>query len=280
MFPLLENLSHIWSALMSPSQLVAGVAICFFLLLNGCSTYSLKKSETPSATGYDALKYGQSSQPTHFEKEGIPVPFTKSIAVTDISYSKITGEDQKKEYGEIRGVSGSIKGMLIKAGFKVLQGVPNSAVADQNDDYFDINNRIKSGVFEGADYVLYGVLTEQTRNHLSAPITETQNTMAIHTLDVAVDFSLIDTKSLQVVASFVAMGSGSDSRIDGQVEGYEPNQARMMKQVSDSLAENVAYQLGNQDFVMTAGKPLLSESRVIPGTDKTRNDESGLKVYK
>jgi hypothetical protein len=54
----------------------------------------------------------------------------------------------------------------------------------------------------------------------------------------------------------------------------------MMKQVSDSLAENVAYQLGNQDFVMTAGKPLVSESRVIPGTDKTRNDESGLKVYK
>ena len=265
---------------MSPSQLVAGVAICFFLLLNGCSTYSLKKTETPSATGYDALKYGQSTPPTRFEKDGVPIPFTKSIAVTDISYSKVIGDEQKKEYGEIRGVSGSIKGMLIKSGFKVIQGVPNIVSTEQTDDYFDINNRIKAGVFENADYVLYGVLAEQTRNHLSAPITETQNSMAIHTLDMTVDFSLIDTKNFQVVASFVGMGSGSDSRIDGQNEGYEPNQARMMKQVSDSLAENVAYQLGNQDFILSSGKTQSIEPRVIPGSDKVRNEESNLKVYK
>ena len=196
------------------------------------------------------------------------------------SYTKKYGVERKINYGEIRGLSGPIKGMLIKAGYRVAQGRPNIQRTDQNDDYFDIIKRIKSGDFDGADYVLYGVLTGLTLSDNSAPITGTQNSMAINSLDIAVDFSLIDTATLQVVASFVATGSGSDNRIDGQTEGYKPNNSKMMKQVSASLSENVAYQLGAQEFFKSASGENPVPARVIPGTDKYRNDESNPRVYK
>ena len=196
------------------------------------------------------------------------------------SYTKKYGVERKINYGEIRGLSGPIKGMLIKAGYRVAQGRPNIQRTDQNDDYFDIIKRIKSGDFDGADYVLYGVLTGLTLSDNSAPITGTQNSMAINSLDIAVDFSLIDTATYQVVASFVATGSGSDNRIDGQTEGYKPNNSKMMKQVSASLSENVAYQLGAQEFFKSAFGENPVPARVIPGTDKYRNDESNPRVYK
>ena len=196
------------------------------------------------------------------------------------SYTKKYGTERKINYGEIRGLSGPIKGMLIKAGYRVAQGRPNTQRADQNDDFFDIIKRIKSGDFEGADYVLYGVLTGLTVADNSAPITGTQNSMAVSSLDLAVDFSLIDTATFQVVASFVATGSGSDNRIDGQTEGYKPNYAKMMKQVSASLSENVAFQLGAQEFFKSGSGENPVPARVIPGTEKYRNDESNLRVYK
>ena len=205
---------------------------------------------------------------------------TSKSANFEQSYTKKYGIERKINYGEIRGLSGPIKGMLIKAGYKVAQGRPNIERADQNDDYFDIIKRIKSGDFAGADYVLYGVLTGLSLSNHSAPITGTSNSMAINALDLAVDFSLIDTSTLQVVASFVATGSGSDNRIDGQTEGYKPNYSKMMKQVSVSLSENVAYQLGTQEFFKSEVGESPIPARVIPGTDKYRNDESNLRVYK
>jgi hypothetical protein len=196
------------------------------------------------------------------------------------TYTKKYGIERKINYGEIRGLSGPIKGMLLRSGYRVIQGRPNVERVDQNDDYFDIVKRIKGGDFAGADYVLYGVLSGLSPSEQSAPITGTQNSMAINSLDISVEFSLIDTQTYQVVASFVATGSGSDNRIDGQLEGYKPNYAKIMKQVSSSLAENVAYHLGAQDFIKSdAGQP-SPEPRVIPGTEKFRNDETNPRVYR
>jgi len=198
----------------------------------------------------------------------------------DQSYTKKYGTERKINYGEIRGLSGPIKGMLLKSGYRVVQGRPNIERPDQNDDYFDITRRIRAGDFEGADYVLYGVLAGISKSENSAPITGTENAMSINGLDISVDFSLIDTKTLQVVASFNANGSGSDNRIDGQSEGYKPNFAKIMRGVSSTLAENVAYQLGAQQFVKNEFGDVQSGSRVIPGTEKYRNDDTHLRVYK
>jgi hypothetical protein len=218
------------------------------------------------------------------QQDKVPDNSTKTQTIKssnfEQTYTKKYGTERKINYGEIRGLSGPIKGMLLKAGYRVAQGRPNVERPEQNDDYFDIIKRIKSGDFEGADYVLYGVLTGLSISDNAAPITGTQNSMAINTLDIGVDFSLIDTKTMQVVASFLATGSGSDNRIDGKTEGFKPNFSKMMKQVSLSLSENVAYQLGAQEFIKGDSSDAQPPPRVIPGTEKYRNDETNLRVYK
>ena len=196
------------------------------------------------------------------------------------SYTKKYGIERKINYGEIRGLSGPIKGMLLKAGYKVIQGKPNVARIDQNDDYFDIIKRIEAGDFNGADYVLYGVLTGLTQNTHSSSITGTTNAMSINNLEIAIDFSLIDTKTHRVVASFIASGSATDNRIDGEAEGYKPNTTKMVKQLSGNLAESVAYHLASQDFVTSEQTQALTSPRVVPGTEKHRYDERNLRIYK
>ena len=196
------------------------------------------------------------------------------------SYTKKYGIERKINYGEIRGLSGPIKGMLIKAGYKVVQGKPNVARVDQNDDYFDIIKRIEAGDFNGADYVLYGVLTGLTQDTHSSSITGTTNAMSINDLEIAIDFSLIDTKTHRVVASFIASGSAADNRIDGRSEGYKPNTTKMLKQLSGNLAESVAYHLASQDFVSPEITQNYKNTRLINGTKKYRNEEITFKVYK
>ena len=196
------------------------------------------------------------------------------------SYTKKYGIERKINYGEIRGLSGPIKGMLLKAGYKVVQGRPNVARLDQNDDFFDIVKRIEASDFNGADYVLYGVLTGLTQKSHSSPITGTSNVMQFNDLDVAIDFSLIDTKNSRVVASFVASGSASDNRIDGENEGYKPNTTKMLQLLSSNLAENVAYHLASQDFITSGLAQASSNSRTVPGTEKYRYEERSLRVYK
>jgi len=196
------------------------------------------------------------------------------------SHKKKYGIERKINYGEIRGLTGPIKGMLIKAGYKVIQGKPNIASIDQNDDYFDIVKRIETGDFNGADYVLYGVLTGFTQNTHSTLITGTPSSMSINELEIAIDFSLIDTTTLRVVASFVASGSATDNRIDGETEGYKPNTTKMIKELSGNLAESVAYHLANPDFITSKAAQPFTSQRVIPGTAKYRHDERYSKVYK
>jgi curli biogenesis system outer membrane secretion channel CsgG len=170
--------------------------------------------------------------------------------------------------------------MLINAGYKVIQGKPNIASIDQNDDYFDIVKRIETGDFNGADYVLYGVLTGFTQNTHSTLITGTPSSMSINKLEIAIDFSLIDTTTFRLVASFVASGSAADNRIDGEAEGYKPNTTKMIKDLSGNLAESVAYHLANSDFKTSKAAQLFTSQRVIPGTAKNMHDERFSKVYK
>jgi len=196
------------------------------------------------------------------------------------SYTKKYGIEKKISYGEIRGLSGSIKAMLLRAGYKIIQAKPNVARIDQNDDFFDIVKRIEAGYFSGADFVLYGVLTGLSQSANNSPIPGTTNSMSVNELTLAIDFSLIDTKSLRVVASFVASGSATDNRIDGEAESYKPNTTKMLRNLSDDLAQNVAYHLASQDFVSPDANQYQSNSRAISGTEKYRYEERNFKVYK
>lgn len=194
------------------------------------------------------------------------------------SYVKKLGVDRKIEYGELRGVVGSIRGMLIKSGYKVVQAKPAVVKPEQNDAYFDIVERIKTGEFNNANYVLYGVLTEISAIRNNEQVPGSTASVQQSGIDLTADFSLIDTQTFQVVASFVAMGSGKDIRIDGQKTGYKPSVARMMRQVANSLAEDVAIHLAAQNFIVAAAAPNQKEVR----NEKQRLSEDGstLKIYR
>ena len=90
----------------------------------------------------------------------------------------------------------------------------------------------------------------------------------------------MDTPSPAMIASFIASGSATDNRIDGEAEGYKLNTTKMVKQLSGNLAESVAYHLASQDFITSEFAQVSNSPRVIPGTDKYRYDERNLRVYK
>jgi len=212
----------------------------------------------------------------------LPDNTTPKGSRSESTYSKRFGFEQKVAYGELRGISSDIRALLIKSGYTVSAARPAVSTSVTNDQYFDILERIKSGHFSGADYVLYGVLSALSVSDHTEPIMGTRNTMQFHVLDLTVDFSLIDTRNSQVVASFTAIGSGRDQRIDGQATKYKPSQARLLRQASVSMAEDVAVNLNSQHLALPGSVIPTPAKQGSSGGEKYRNDEAAtsLRIYR
>ena len=210
-------------------------------------------------------------------------PVTDAAAPSNSSSSantqsmKKSGYQANNEYGELRYLANPIRGLLIKSGYKVVQAKATVAAPNQGDEYFDIVKRIKAGDFGDADYVLYGVLAEVSSTDNVSDIPGTKSTSQQMTLEVTVDFNIVDTKTTQIVASFVASGEGKDVQIDGRDTGYKPSNAKLMKLASLDLAEDVRKHLADQNFI-TNNPGSAGQLRNL----KTRlnDDASTLKVYK
>ena len=212
-----------------------------------------------------------------------PAPVVDATSPSNSSSSantqsmKKSGYQANNEYGELRYLANPIRGLLIKSGYKVVQAKATVAVPNQGDEYFDIVKRIKAGDFGDADYVLYGVLAEVSSTDNVSDIPGTKSTSQQMTLEVTVDFNIVDTKTTQIVASFVASGEGKDVQIDGRDTGYKPSTAKLMKLASMDLAEDVRKHLADQNFI-TNNPGSAGQLRNL----KTRlnDDASTLKVYK
>jgi len=196
---------------------------------------------------------------------------------SEIQNSKKSGYESKMEYGELRYLANPIRGLLIKSGYKVVQAKPTVAMPNQGDEYFDIVKRIKAGDFGDADYVLYGVLAEVSNTDNVSDIPGTKSTSHQITFEVTVDFNIVDTKTSQIVASFVASGEGKDVQIDGRDTGYKPSTAKLMKLASLDLAEDVRKNLADQNFI-TNNPGSAGYQRNLK--NRLDDDASTLKVYK
>jgi len=190
---------------------------------------------------------------------------------------KKSGVESKAEYGQLRSFSAAIRGLLIKSGYKIVQSNPAATNSSQGDEFFHVIERIKAGEFNNADYVMFGVLGEMSFTDNSESIVGTKSTSQQFGLDLIVDFSLIDTKSFQVVASFLAEGNGKEVRIDGRSNSFKPSMAKLMKQASNTLAQDVAKHLADQNFVtsMIANPEINRNNKIKPFND----DASTLKIY-
>jgi len=191
--------------------------------------------------------------------------------------SKKSGYESKMEYGELRYLANPIRGSLIKSGYQVVQAKSTAVMPNQGDEFFDIVKRIKAGDFGDADYVLYGVLAEVSNTDNVADIPGTKSTSHQMTLEVTVDFNIVDTKTSQIVASFIASGEGKDVQIDGRNTAYKPSAAKLMKLASLDLAEDVRKNLAAQNFITNNPGSAGYERNLKRRLD---DDAATLKVYK
>lgn len=168
-----------------------------------------------------------------------------SSASADSSYREIEATYSYLERGELKKFTGDIKGEILKSGqFQLIQGKP---YGKDNHGLHDIIGRIRNGDFNGADYVLFGTLSDlDFRQDLNA-IQYSDNYSKVFGLTLVAEFSLIDTRTLEIISAFSAMGEGLDTKLVSAADGrITPNRGRVIRDVSLSLGADVARQLQQQ----------------------------------
>jgi len=188
------------------------------------SSASANQSAAGGAAGYSGNAQAQSEQSEHLE----------------------TGTEEIIDRGEMRKFTADIKGEMIKTGlYRVVQGKPWTK--KDTDTLYDIIDRIKEGYYPNADYVLFGSVNSVDFNNDVNPI---QGSNAInHSLSVElmVEFSLINTRTYEVVAAFSARGEGSDAKLVNSADAtVNLSRSKAMGELSHSLGEEVAKQLVDQ----------------------------------
>ena len=150
------------------------------------------------------------------------------------------------EESELRKFTGDIKGEILKSGmFQLVQGTPYTA--DAKADVYDVIKRIKAGNFKGADYVLFGTLSDIDFTQDINALDHTDSYSAVLGLTLVADFSLINTRTFEITSAFTAMGEGQDTKlVNSRDVRVSLNRPRVVKEVSKALGEDVARQMAEQ----------------------------------
>ncbi|WP_285436399.1 penicillin-binding protein activator LpoB [Pseudomonas sp. fls2-241-R2A-110] len=178
-------------------------------------------------------------------------------------YDEYTTQNSYLEQSEIRRFSGDIKGQMLKTGrFQLIQGTPYTASAKS--DVYDVIRRIKAGQFEGAEYVLFGTLSDIDFTDDMNELAITDGYSAVLALTLVADFSLINTRTYEITSAFTAMGEAQDTKLVNNRDIHVSlNRPRVVRDVSRSLGEDVVRQLIEQ----------LGDGRYVPsGQPEPRND--------
>ena len=162
------------------------------------------------------------------------------------SYNEIEATYSYIEQGELRKFTGDIKGEILRTGmFQLVQGTPYTA--SSKGDVYDVIKRIKAGNFKGADYVLFGTVSDIDFTRDVTELANTDSHSAVLGLTLVADFSLIDTRTFEITSAFTAMGEGQDTKlVNGRDIKVSLNRPRVVRDVSKALGEDVAAQLSQQ----------------------------------
>jgi hypothetical protein len=170
---------------------------------------------------------------------------SQSRAEQESSYYESEGYYTYIDRGELRNYTADLKGALLRSGLRLVQARPYSG--QPTEKIFDVINRIKQGMFPGADYVLFGTVSNIAFRQESMPLAQGTSVTVSLALDLVVDFSLIDTHNYQVRAAFSASGSGVDTRILSRPgDRVAFNRGKVIQETSRSLAEAASTELAIQ----------------------------------
>lgn len=190
-------------------------------------------------------------------------------ATQQSSGTYVAGTYSYMEQRELGSFTNDIKGAILKGGaFRLVQakafdaGTPQPTKAEQvlnqvktgkmaqpvrQPQVKDIVDRIKKGEFPGADYVLFGTLSSLEFRDSLSPLQGTSSSTHQFTLDLVADFSLINTKTLEIKSAFSAQGNGGDIKmLSNRGDVQPPNRGKVMRETSQSLALSVYQQMADQ----------------------------------
>ncbi|MES2069172.1 MAG: penicillin-binding protein activator LpoB [Pseudomonadota bacterium] len=167
--------------------------------------------------------------------------------------------------GELRTYTADLKGVMLKGGgIRLINARPY--LGRPTDQIYDIISRIKQGRYAGADYVLFGTVSNIDFRQESNALALGSSSTASLSLDLVADFSLIDTRSYEVKAAFSASGSGADTRILTRAgDRVIFNRGKVMQETSRSLADAAYAELMTQ-----LGMP-MADRKVTTTTNTTTN---------
>ncbi|RXZ43989.1 penicillin-binding protein activator LpoB [Crenobacter cavernae] len=191
-------------------------------------------------------------------------------ADSESSYFEAEGTYSYIDRGELRKFTADIKGEMLKTGqYRLTQ--PHPYTSKDNEKLYDVIDRIKQGMYPGADYVLFGSVSSLEWRDEVNPVQGTGKYTQTLALDLVADFSLIDTRSYEVKAAFSASGEGQDARFLTGGNRVVPNRGKVVREVSKSLGEDAARQLDAQ-FSPAAGPS--AQNRVgTTGQTETKKEE-------
>ena len=190
-------------------------------------------------------------------------------ASAQASGTYVAGRYSYIEQRDLAGYTNDIKGAILQGTyFKLVQGkafdagAPQPSKAEQvlnqvqtgkmytpraQPQVTDVIARIKKGEFNGADYVLFGSVTSIDFTDALSPLQGTTSATRQYGLQLLADFSLINTKTYEIKAAFSAQGAGNDTKIlSNRGDIAPPNRAKVMRETSLSLAQDVYQQLTMQ----------------------------------
>jgi len=162
------------------------------------------------------------------------------------TYSSYEGTYSYIDRGELRKFTADIKGELLKTGYlRVTEAKPYTA--KDMEKLYDIIDRIKKGMYPGADYVLFGTVSSIQFREEANPIMNTDTISNTLSLELVADFSLISTKTFEVKAAFSAMGEGRDTKlVTSAGANVVLNRGKVISEVSKSLGVDVIRQVEEQ----------------------------------
>lgn len=157
----------------------------------------------------------------------------------------VAGRYSYIEQRELGGYTNDIKGTILQdTYFRLVQGKgfdagkPQPSKAEQvlnqvqggkmaTPQANDVITRIKKDEFNGADYVLFGVVSSIEFTDALSPLQGTTSATRQYGLQLLADFSLINTKTYEIKAAFSARGEGNDTKIlsiRGDIAPPQPGQ--------------------------------------------------------
>lgn len=189
---------------------------------------------------------------------------------SETNYSNTPGLFIYIERGELRKFTSDVKGEILKSKkFKLTQAKPFTA-QNPSEEIYDVINRIEEGYYPGADYVLFGTFNTVDWREESNPIQSTDSKTNTLGLEIVAEFSLINTKTLEVRSAFSAIGEGSDMKLVKGNAKLVPSKSKVISQASKSLGSDVVRQLLEQ-FEITE-----SNAEAAPQNEQNTED---VKVY-